>query len=164
MSLFTTLLDRTADDAGCAVWQKSCCNGHPAMRQNDKTVLVRRAVWIDMHGPIPAGKIIRMTCETPKCIHPDHMAITTHQKLAKENGAKGLMSGPVRSAKIAATKRAKHAKLTNADVLEIRSSPEKGRAMAAKHGVDEKHISRIRRHQCWRDFSNPFAGIFTATL
>lgn len=159
MSLFNDLLSRTIDDAGCAVWVKSCCNGHPAFRHHGKTVLVRRALWQDEHGEIPDGKIIRMTCETPKCIHPEHMELTTYQRLGKQLGALGIMSGPVRSAKIAATKRAKYAKLTPEAVREIRASPETGRAMAAKFNVDEKHISRIRLNRTWREFSSPFAGL-----
>lgn len=159
MSLFTDIQHRTTDDAGCAVWRYSCCNGHPAFRHEGKTVLVRRALWQDEHGEIPDGKIIRMTCETPKCVHPEHMTLTTYRRLGKELGALGLMSGPVRSAKIAATKRAKYGKLTAEAVRDIRSSPETGRAMAAKYGVDEKHISRIRLNRTWREFSSPFAGL-----
>jgi len=40
MSLFTDIQHRTIDDAGCAVWRFSCCNGHPAMRKDGKTMLV----------------------------------------------------------------------------------------------------------------------------
>lgn len=161
MSLFTDIQHRTRDDAGCAVWRFSCCSGHPAMRHEGKTMLVRRVIWQDEHGEIEPGKIIRMTCETPKCVNPEHMTLTTFQKLAKQMGALGKMSGPIRSAKIAATKRDKYAKLTPADVHEIRSSDAKGRDMAKKFNVDEKHISRIRLNHCWRQFSSPWAGLGT---
>jgi hypothetical protein len=159
MSLFTDIQHRTRDDAGCAVWRFSCSNGHPAMRQDGKAVLVRRAIWQDKHGDIEPGKIIRMTCETIGCVHPDHMQLTTYQRLAKQLGSLGLMSGPVRSAKIAATKRAKYAKLTPDAVQEIRTSEETGRAMAKKFNVDEKHISRIRLNHCWKQFSSPWSGL-----
>jgi len=159
MSLFKSLIGKTIDDAGCAVWKLSCCNGHPAMRKNGKTVLVRRAVWEDENSAIPAGNIVRMTCETKNCITPWHMELTTFSKLGKQMGSLGRMSGPLRSAKIAATKRAKHSKLTNDDVVEIRSSLETGRAMAVKFGVNETHISRIKRNKCWKDFTNPFSGL-----
>lgn len=160
MSLFTDIKHRTQDDAGCAVWRYSCCNGHPAMRHEGKTMLVRRAIWQDEHGDIQPSKIVRMTCDTPKCVNPEHMTLTTFQKLAKEMGALGKMSGPIRSAKIAATKRAKYSKLTLEDVHEIRTSDATGRAMAAKFNVDEKHISRIRLNHCWKQFSSPWTGLF----
>ena len=129
------------------------------MRKDGKTMLVRRAIWQDLHGEIEAGKIVRMTCETLKCIHPKHMTLTTYKRLGKEMGAQGKMSDPVRSAKIAATKRAKYGKLTAEAVSDIRSSPETGRAMAVKYGVDEKHISRIRLNHCWKQFSSPWTGL-----
>ena len=159
MSFFTDIQHKTRDDAGCAVWRLSCCNGHPAIRKNGKIVLVRRAVWTDEHGEIPDGKIIRMTCETPKCIHPEHMELTTYKKVAKQLGAIGVMSGSVRSAKIAETKRKKYAKLTPDAVHEIRTSNETGRAMAKKYKVNEKHISQIRLNKCWKDFQNPFLSL-----
>lgn len=159
MSLFTDIQHRTRDDAGCAVWRFSCCNGHPAMRQGSKTVLVRRAIWQDAHGDIESGKIIRMTCETTGCVHPDHMQLTTYKRLAKHLGSLGIMSGPVRSAKIAATKRKSQAKLTAAMVLEIRQSSEKTKTLAEKFGVAQAHISKIRVGKCWRDFLSPWAGL-----
>lgn len=129
------------------------------MRKDGKTILVRRAVWQDEYGKIEPGKIIRMTCETPKCIYPGHMVMTTHQRLAKQMGALGKMSGPVRSAKIAAVKRAKYAKLTHEDVREIRASNETGRAMAKRFQVSEEHISAILLNKRWREFSSPWAGL-----
>jgi hypothetical protein len=159
MSLFTDIQHRTRDDAGCAVWRFSCCNGHPAMRQGNKTVLVRRAIWQDLHGDIEPGKIIRMTCETPGCVHPDHMHLTTFQRLAKQLGSLGVMSGPVRSAKIAASKRAKYAKLTPDAVQEIRSSNQLGKDLAKKFQVSQAHISKIQKNKCWRQFSSPWAGL-----
>jgi hypothetical protein len=159
MRLFTQLIDRTIDDAGCAVWKQSCCNNHPAFRKDGKTMLVRREIWKDINGEIPAGKIIRMTCETDKCVTPEHMEVTTYQRLAKQLGKIGAMSGPLRSAKIAATKRAKYAKLTHDAVIEIRSSNETGKALAEKFQVAQAHISKIQLGKCWKQFSSPWAGL-----
>jgi len=159
MSIFEKLMSKTVDDAGCAVWHLSCCSGHPAVRINKKTVLVRRVIWEEFHGKIDPGKIVRMTCGAQKCIDPNHMELTTYLRLAKKLGAIGIMSGHLRSAKIAATKRAKYAKLNAQAVQEIRSSQESGRAMAEKFNVSEKHISRIRLNQSWKDFTSPFLGL-----
>jgi hypothetical protein len=159
MQLFTHLIDNIIDDAGCWVWQKSCANGHPAFRENGKGKLVRREVWKEMKGEIPAGKIIRMTCETNKCVHPEHMVATTYKEVAEHMGKLGLMSGPVRSAKIAAVKRATCAKLTDEAVIEIRTSNETGRKLAEKFKVSQSHISKIQKGKCWRQFSSPWAGL-----
>jgi hypothetical protein len=87
------------------------------------------------------------------------MEVTTYQRLAKQLGKIGAMSGPLRSAKIAATKRAKYAKLTHDAVIEIRSSNETGKALAEKFQVAQAHISKIQLGKCWKQFSSPWAGL-----
>lgn len=156
MSLFTDLIDRTRDDAGCAVWMQACCNGHPAFRKDGKTKLVRRAIWEDLNGQIPEGQVIRMTCETVKCVRPEHMELTTYRKIAKDCGKLGLMSGKTRSAKIAATKQAKYSTLTKEQVNEIKNSPQTGRHFAKKYCISENLVSKIRTGKTWKDWSNPF--------
>jgi hypothetical protein len=156
MSLFTDIQHRTRDDAGCAVWRFSCCNGHPAMRHEGKTKLVRRAIWEDLHGQIAEGEVIRMTCETVNCVHPDHMELTTYRKIAKDCGKQGLMSGKTRSAKIAATKQSKYSTLTKEQVIEIKNSPQTGRHFAKKYCISENLVSKIRTGKTWKDWSNPF--------
>ena len=153
------LLQHTTDDGDCLVWTRSCCNGHPAARVGSKTVLVRRVLWADLHGEIPVGSIVRMTCSTPLCINPDHITLTTYQRLGKQLGALGVMSGPERSAAIARTKRKTQAKLTDAAVRDIRTSDETTIVMAARYGVAQAHISKVRKHKAWRDFSSPFNGL-----
>jgi len=147
------------EDGACLVWKGGCCNGHPAMRKNGKTVLVRRVLWQELKGEIPPGHIVRMTCECKKCIEPAHMVCTTHQKLAKQMGAMGIMSGPVRSAAIARAKRKTHAKLNDEAVIVIRGSDELGRVLADRFGVTQSYISKIQKHKARREFSSPFAGL-----
>jgi hypothetical protein len=156
---FEDIQHRTIDDAGCAIWQHSCSNGHPSMRYQGKTQLVRRVLWEALHGPIEAGKIIRCTCGSKKCVNPEHFEITTYKKLGKELGAVGVMSGPIRSAAIARAKRKTSAKLTQAAVDDIRTSNETTVTLAKKYGIAQSHASRVKRQQAWRDFSSPWAGL-----
>jgi len=67
--IITRLLSKTIDDAGCMVWQGACCNDHPAFRIGKKTLLVRRYIWEQTHGRgIPAGHVVHVTCDTPRCV------------------------------------------------------------------------------------------------
>lgn len=147
------------EDGSCLIWKGGCCNGHPATRHNGKTVLVRRLLWQELHGEIPAGHIVRMTCECKKCIEPTHMKCTTYQRLGKELGAKGIMSGPVRSAAIQRTKRKTQGKLTIEAVRAIRASDETTVALAVRYGVAQAHISKVRKHKCQIDYQSPFTGL-----
>lgn len=148
-----------AEDCDCLVWTRSCCNGHPAMRVGTKTNLVRRVLWTELHGEIPAGHIVHMTCTTPKCVQPEHLELTTYKKLGKQLGALGIMSGPVRSAAIARAKRKTHGKLSDEAVRDIRNSDEPGRVLAERHGVSQAHVSKVQKHKAWREFSSPFNGL-----
>lgn len=160
MDITERIADSTQDDAGCAVWKKACCGGHPAIRHEGKTQLVRRLVWSAQYGPVPEGCIVAMTCETPRCVSLDCIELTTYQRLAKKKGALGLMSGPVRSAAIARAKRkGPQSKLTAEAVRHIRTSNETGVAMAARFGVSQAHVSKVRLHQAQREFSSPWAGL-----
>lgn len=160
--LESRLLAKTQDDAGCHVWNGALCNGHPAFGMYvdgvRKTLLVRRALWEDRNGKIPAGHIVRCTCGTPRCV--TCLELTTFAKLGKQLGALGVMGGPVRSAAIARTKRAgPHAKLTDADVARIRNGGETTVLLGRELGIAQATVSKIRLHKLRRDFSSPFAGL-----
>ena len=129
------------------------------MRHEGKTQLVRRVLHAVLHGPMAPGQLVRMTCTTPKCIHPEHMKLVTRQTLAQELGALGLMSGLARSAAIARTKRATQGKLTDDQVREIKTSDEAGVRMAQRLGVSQSCISSIRTHRTRREFSSPWSQL-----
>ena len=152
---------RTVDDGGCLRWIGAAGNGHPSMRVDGRQVLARRVIVEMDSGPIARGKIVRCVCETPLCVARDHLIVTTYRAVAKDCGEKGLMSGLVRSARIAAAKRAsKQAKLDAQAVIEIRASTATGAALARRYGVSISCVSRIRRGSVWREFAgNPWAGL-----
>jgi hypothetical protein len=150
----------TEDDAGCMVWLGGCSNGHPCMRVGKDTKLVRRLAYEATNGAIPAGRVIRMNCGSPKCVNPEHMTATTYRQIGKEIGAMGGMSGIKRSAAIARAKRAsKQSKLTDEQVMDIRLSDDKLDIIAARHGVSQGYVWRIRAGIARRDFTNPFLGL-----
>lgn len=149
------------EDGDCIVWTGGCCNGHPAIRIDGKTTLVRRALWVQANGFIPPGRVLRCTCGTSKCINLDHCEAMTYKAIAKIEGAAGKMSDPVRSAKIAAAKRAgSQAKITQEQAREIRTSDEPLAALGARYGISESTASRIKRNTVRREFGgNPWQGL-----
>lgn len=153
---------RVREDGGCLRWRGYSCNGHPGGTIDGWRFLVRRALYEEQRGPIPKGKVIRCTCETPDCINTEHFKLTTYKAVALECGALGLMSGQVRSARIAAVKRAgAQAKITQDDARAIRASDEPLAIVARRYGITPSTASRIRRGTVRREFvGNPFAGLF----
>jgi hypothetical protein len=153
---------RTLDCGGCLRWTGTVCNGHPAGSWDGKRcILIRREVWQQAHGPIPPGKIIRCTCETPLCVELGHLTLSTYRKVALEMSRQGLMSGPVRSARIAAAKRAgKQARITQDEARAIRASEDTGKVLAARYGVSEATVSKIKLGKIRREFvGNVWAGL-----
>lgn len=152
----------TVDDAGCLRWTGWSVNGHPGGTIGGRKLLIRRALFEVEHGePVPAGKVLRCTCETPLCVTMEHCAPTTYQRIAQACGAQGLMSGPIRSARIAAAKRAgPQARIEHAQALSIRASDEPGVVLAARYGISASLVSKIRSGQVRRDFvGNPWAAL-----
>ncbi len=160
-SLHAYVADRVIEDGDCLRWIGTTYNGHPGGTLDKKKVLIRRAMYEAKYGPIPKGRVIRCTCETPLCVAEEHFNLSTYKAIAKECGALGLMSGPVRSARIAAVKRAgTQAKILQEDALTIFSSNEKGSVLALRYGISESTVSKIKRGQMRREFvGNPWVAL-----
>lgn len=154
VSLLQSLRHLMVEDGDCLLWRAGTTGtGHPMWRIDKRNQLVRRALWAEQRGTIPQGLVLRVTCGSQRCCNLEHVAAVSRKAIAMQCGALGLMSGTVRSARIAAAKRAgPTAKLTEALVTEIRSSAESGAAMARKLGVSQRLVSQIRRGLRWRQY------------
>lgn len=160
------IMSKSIEDGDCLRWTGGRTgNGHPQARLNGRLVLVRRALWAAEKGAIPSGAVLRVCCGTRDCVSLDHIRLTTHQQIALECGALGLMSGQKRSAKIAATKRASHqAKLSEEAVQIIKSSNRTGVSLAREFGIAQATVSKIQLGKARRDFSSPMAAMCGALL
>ena len=160
MSQLQTYVDtRTVPDGNCLRWVGTTYNGHPGGTVAGKKLLIRRALYEAAHGPIPKGRILRCVCETPLCVVC--VKLTTYRAVALECGARGLMAGPVRSARIAKAKRAgPQAKITQDDARAIRQSDEPLSVWAQRLNIGIGTVSKIRRGQVRREFAgNVSAGL-----
>lgn len=128
---------------GCWCWSGRGFSGvgYGKIRFNGRELYVHRAAYEAWVGPIPEGQVVRHKCDNPPCINPDHLEVGTHSDNAKdrEQRGRGTRSG--------------HAKLTEQDVLDIRTEYGYGvltqQMLADVYGVKHSTISDITRGKTW---------------
>lgn len=135
----------------------------PVMRFKQRTSQVRRFI-AEHQGKSLKGKLATCKCRNELCVNPDHVVVVTRKKLQEMvSQERQYTSNPVRMKKLAEKARAK-SKLTPELVEEIRSADGPQRAIAMRYGITQAAVSSIKRGRTWKDYSNPFAGLFQGLL
>ena len=129
----------------CWEWQpRSRINGYGIFTIRAGEQKLAHRLSYEMHfGEVPAkGLVVRHRCDNPLCVNPDHLMLGTPADNMRDKVARGRQSRGQDSP---------NAKLTEADVREIRSAPDgQGRAMARKFGISYGTVSSIRNRHTWK--------------
>lgn len=137
------------DGAGCWLWigaRNRDGYGHISINAT-KRATASRVAWELHHGPIPTGMLVCHSCDTPRCVRPDHLFLGTHGDNARDCFAKGRRVAPMN-----AGERNPARKLSLSDVSGIRrrlAAGEKRRAVAMAYGVSPSQIFNIAHGVCW---------------
>jgi hypothetical protein len=141
-----------------------------------RSMLSHRVSWVEANGPIPDGLCVLHRCDNRACVRPEHLFLGTHLDNIRDMMAKGrgnkasgdghwTMAKPERLARGDANGSRLHpesrprgdangrAKLTDADVLEIRARYAAGelqRELGRAFGVAQRTISSIVRMKMWQ--------------
>lgn len=94
-----------------------------------------RIAYAEAFGPIPAGLMVCHRCDNPACVEPSHLFLGTNDDNILDKISKGRCS---------------LAKLTQAQVIAIRSDPRPRTAVASSYGVSITTIRRICTGKSWR--------------
>jgi len=131
---------------GCWEWTAHRnMNGYGTFRLEGRTCLAHRAAWELAYGPIPDGIRVLHHCDNPSCVRPDHLFLGTQDDNIRDREEKGR-GGTARG------ERGGTAKLTEAQVLEIRRRADGGETQASlgtAFGVTQVNISHITRRRSW---------------
>lgn len=118
---------------GCWNWIGSLQTcGYGQIKINGNNWTSHRASWVAHNGAIPNGMHVLHHCDNPKCCNPKHLYLGSHQDNMRDKLQRGRQS-----------KRPGH-KLTLSQVLEIKTSSESVRTIAAQYGVSRSHVYAIR--------------------
>jgi len=130
---------------------------HPMAKVDGKPKLMRRHAYELVRGSLDG--CLAPFCENPACINPAHQKVMT---IAQRNklGGKAAANSPTRGAKVAQTKRERGLTKIDIDIAHaIRASEEASDVEAARYGIDPSLVTKIRRGQGWKDYTNPFSGL-----
>jgi HNH endonuclease len=124
-------------------------NGYGTFRTKNprRHVLAHRMAWELTYGPIPEGKQVCHHCDTRHCIRPDHLFLGTQCDNIRDAFRKGRF--PVNHGKWNKGEVNGSAKLTAADVTKIRSMTGTQQEIANIFGINQSHVSRIKRCSSW---------------
>lgn len=109
----------------------------------NRQYLAHRLAYEHANGPIPDGMMVCHTCDNKPCCNPRHLFLGTNADNQADKARK--LRGPRGT-------RHRSAKLTDADVISIRSLyPGMSQmAIAKQYGMNQTVISDIVRRKTWR--------------
>lgn len=133
-------------NSGCHLWLGATLRrGYGNLYWDGKPGQAHRLAWALKNGPIPAGMVVCHKCDNPPCCNPDHLFLGTMADNVADRDAKGR--GRWVGAK---GERQAGAKLTDEQVLAIRSDRRLLREIAADYGICFQRVSAIRNRTSWR--------------
>jgi hypothetical protein len=128
----------------CWEWTAAKTHGYGYYQRIGKS---RRAhcISFELHyGSIPDGMFVCHSCDNPGCVNPDHLFLGTPADNTRDMIAKGRHRGQLPGSSHT------HSKLTDADVVAIRSAEGvTQKRLAERYGIDQGQISRIRAGRVW---------------
>ena len=132
--------ERVEFSPGCWLWTGTSRGpmGYGCMRVRGKMVRTHRLSYELLCGPIPPGKLVLHSCDTPRCVNPEHLFIGTHLDNARDMVSKG---------------RCGTTKMTEDDVRSIRSrtaAGEKPKDLAKEFNVTPRAVAYVVHRKTWR--------------
>ncbi len=100
-----------------------------------------RVAWDLLVGPIPAGLFLLHSCDTPACVNPKHLFLGTQADNMQDATNKN---------RCPKGERASWSKLTETQVVAIRSDPRLQDIIAQEYGLCQQSVSLIKRRITWK--------------
>ena len=131
----------------CWLWLGGLQHEYGRLRYRGRSYAAHRVAWRLTYGPIPEYFGICHHCDVPRCCNPTHLFLGTSAENQRDARAKGRPTGNGPGEKNG------RAKLTDADIREIRAGYRRGASMVAlmrRYGIGRVHIWAIANRRMWR--------------
>ena len=129
---------------GCWLWTASQQNygyGQIGVEAGKSPLRANRVAWMLYRGEIPDGMLVCHHCDVPSCVNPCHLFLGTRKDNSQD------MVSKLRS--VHGDRQGAH-KLSNKDVLFIRSSNLSVTELSKKFGVSRPCIQDVIRRHTWK--------------
>lgn len=128
--------------SGCWLWVSAYfTNGYGYVTDGGRNRRASRVAYELFCGPIPKGLLVRHSCDNKSCVNPAHLLVGTDQDNSND---------AVRRGRVAKGERAGRAKLTDAQVAEIRlrrATGESSVTIARDFGVWHTHVLTLAKRR-----------------
>ncbi|MGM9321473.1 HNH endonuclease [Deinococcus aquaticus] len=138
---------QTQRSGACLVWTgailKSGYGRFSRGRKAEGNAAAHRYAWELAHGAIPDGLLVLHKCDNRRCVDVEHLFLGTQADNMTDKKAKGRQ---------ARGERAPKAKLTEAQVLELRAEAAAGvrvSVLARKYDLNRNNIAKIIARKSW---------------
>lgn len=144
---FWEKVDSSAGAESCWPWKASyfraAKGGGPYGRfvlRRLHSVLAHRVAYELVNGTIGESEV-RHTCDNPGCCNPQHLVLGSHQDNMNDRSERGRTARGAHGGR---------AKLTEADVIEIRGVPMTYSQIRERFGICDGSIHAIKTRRNWR--------------
>jgi Autographiviridae endonuclease len=131
-------------ESGCWIWM-ACLDadgyGFFSAAPRGTPKRAHRFAYARLHGPIPPGLCVCHRCDVPSCVNPSHLFLGTPRVNNDDKIRKGRQIHGVQ---------VNTAKLSEAQVREIRATAGTLMEVATQYGVTDVLVSLIRRRKIWK--------------
>ncbi len=157
---FWSHVDRTID--GCWPWQLARDkDGYGLVKYQRRMRRAHRVAWqLANDAPIPSGLWVLHRCNNPPCQNPAHLYVSNAQANADDRERAGhTRRGDAHDSRVHPERRPRgerqwNARLTDAQVLELRAAYARGegpaRVLAARFGIGRSTAQFILSRRSWR--------------
>lgn len=143
---FEKIFSKTKRVNGCWIFEgRTNRQGYGQVIHKGRHYLVHRLSWAHAKQLDPGKGLVLHRCDVPGCINPDHLFLGT----ARENTLDMLKKGRWKGPSLEGTKNPA-AKLSEAQVKEIKRSSETTTNLARQYCVGRTTIKEIRAGVRWR--------------
>lgn len=131
-------------DGDCHHWLGAKTrDGYGSVRFEGRSWLAHRLVHHITNAPVSDDVLVCHNCDNPSCVNPQHLFCGTQQDNMDDMVLKGRQRSRTGSDHA-------NSKLTEADVLNIRSDRRTHKVIAMDYGVSRGLVSLIKRGAAWK--------------